>query len=126
MVFGAPVSEWHVTLIGQRRLVDLDLFRDVAVRLQQDGAHRAADIARTSAKAMLDHGLGFAGSGVAMLRGGLHWGHDALIAAFVEAALGRRDNPVAMGDALAVAEMSDDLLAAIGASEPAAQRTPRL
>ncbi|MDR3634270.1 MAG: hypothetical protein P4L84_10745, partial [Isosphaeraceae bacterium] len=122
MVFGAPVSEWHVTLIGQRRLVDLDLFRDVAVRLGPDGAHKASEIARTSAKTMLDHGIGFAGSGVAMLRGRLHWGHDALIAAFVDAALGRRDNPVPISDALAVAEMTDDLLAAIVVWERATAR----
>lgn len=119
MIFGAPVSEWHVTLVGERRVVDLDLFRDIAVRIGPDGAHQARDVARTSAKAMLDHGIGFAGSGVAMLRGRLRWGHDALIAAFVDASLGRRDNPVPLGDALAVAATADDLLAAIGARERA-------
>lgn len=121
MVFGAPVSEWHVTLVGQRRVVDLDLFRDIAVRIGSDGAHQAGDIARTSAKAMLDHGIGFAGSGVAMLRGRLRWGHDTLIGAFVDASLGRRDNPVPLSEALAVATMADDLLSAIGARE----RAPR-
>ena len=115
MVFGAPVSEWHVTLVGERRIVDLDLFRDVAVRIGPDGPHRARDIARTSAKVLLDHGLGFAGSGLALARGRLRWGHDQLIAAFVDAALGRRENPVPLRDALAVAAMTDDLLAAIGA-----------
>ena len=124
MVFGAPLSEWHVTLVGERRIVDLDLFRDIAVRVGPDGAHRAGNIARTSAKVMLDHGIGFAGSGVAMLRGRLRWGHDTLIAAFVDASLGRRDNPVPLSEALAVAAMTDDLIAAIGAREKAsAQRT---
>jgi scyllo-inositol 2-dehydrogenase (NADP+) len=124
MVFGAPVSEWHVTLVGRRRIVDLDLFRDIAVRVGPDGPHRAKDIARTSAKAMLDHGVGFASSGLAMVRGRLHWGHDTLIAAFVEACLGRRENPVPVVDALAVVSMTDDLLAAIGAREraPAGRR----
>jgi predicted dehydrogenase len=126
MVFGAPVSEWHVALIGEQRIVDLDLFRDIAVRLGPDGAHKARDIARTSTQAMLDHSVGFARSGAAMLRGRLHWGHDVLIAAFVDAALGRRDNPVPISDALAVAEMTDDVLAAIGARERAPmQRSSR-
>ena len=124
MVFGAPVSEWHVTLVGQRRIVDLDLFRDIAVRIGPDGAHGPRDIARTSAKAMLDHGVGFAGSGLAMLRGRLHWGHDALIAAFVDASLGRRANPVPLATALAVAATTDDLLAAIGAREGVPARRP--
>ena len=122
MVFGAPVSEWHVTLVGQRRIVDLDLFRDIAVRLGSDGAHRAPDIARTSARAMLDHGAGFVGSGVEMLRGRLHYGHEALIAAFVDASLGRCANPVPLPDALAVVAMADALLAAIGARDRAPAR----
>lgn len=126
MVFGAPISEWHVTLVGQGRVVDLDLFRDIAVRLRSDGAHQAPDIARTSAKAILDHTAGFARSGAAMLRGRLRWGHETLIAAFVEAARGRRDNPVPMGDALAVVKMADDLVAAIGArGRTSAQRSSR-
>jgi predicted dehydrogenase len=122
MVFGAPVSEWHVTLVGQRRIVDIDLFRDIAVRIGSDGAHRASDIARTSARAMLDHGSGFVGSGVEMLRGRLHYGHDVLISAFVDASLGRCANPVPVEDALSVVEMGDELLAAIGAREHAPAR----
>jgi len=117
MIFGAPLSEWHVTLVGRRRVVDLDLFRDIAVRVGSDGAHQARDIARTSAKVMLDHGAGFVQSGFGMVRGHLFWGHDALIAAFVEASRGRRDNPVPVGDALDVVAMTGDLLAAIGARE---------
>jgi predicted dehydrogenase len=119
MVFGAPLSEWHVTLVGRRRVVDLDLFRDIAVRVGSDGAHLAGDIARTSAKAMLDHGLGFVGSGFEMLRGRLRWGHDLLIAAFVEACQGQRENPVPVGDALDVVAMTDELMAAIGAPDRA-------
>jgi predicted dehydrogenase len=117
MVFGAPLSEWHVTLVGRRRVVDLDLFRDIAVRVGSDGAHHAGDIARTSAKAMLDHGLGFIGSGVEMLRGRLRWGHDVLIAAFVEACQGRRENPVPLDRALDVVRLSDDLMVAIDARD---------
>jgi len=118
LVFGAPVSEWHVTLVGRRRVADLDLFRDIAVRVGPDGPHPAADIARTSARAMLDHGIGFAGSGIRMLGGRLYWGHDRLIAAFVDACRGNRDNPVPLDEALDVVAMTDRLLALIGAHEP--------
>ena len=114
MIFGAPLSEWHVTLVGRHRVVDLDLFRDIAIRVRADGEHHAADIARTSARAVLDHVSGFAGSGVEMVRGRLRWGHDALIAAFVAAAQGRRDNPIPLSDALDVVRTTDSLLSAIG------------
>ena len=115
MVFGAPISEWHVTLVGPRRLIDLDLFRDIAVRVGPDGEHHAIDIGRTSAKVMLDHVIGFAGSGFEMLRGRLHWGHDVLIAAFVKAARGEAGNPVPPEEALEVVALADALLDAIGA-----------
>jgi predicted dehydrogenase len=123
LVFGAPLSEWHVTLVGPRRVVDLDLFRDIAVRLPSDHAHGAIDIARTSAKAMLDHGLGFVRSGVELARGRQRWGHDKTIAEFVGAARGQNANPVPVSDALAVVEMTDDLLDRIGAREHVSPRS---
>ncbi len=117
MTFGAPLSEWHVSLVGRRRAVDLDLFRDIAIRVGSDGEHHAVDIARTSAKVMVDHATGFIGSGLGVVRGSLRWGHGALIAAFVEAARNTHHNPVPLEDALAVVEMTDDILRAIGATE---------
>jgi predicted dehydrogenase len=115
MVFGAPVSEWHVLAVGRRRLADIDLFRDVTVRLGSDGAHQARDIARTSAQALLEHATGFGSSGVELLRGRLRWGHDELIAAFVAACRGERDNPVDPASALATLQVTEAVLDAIGA-----------
>ena len=115
MVFGAPLSEWHVSLVGRRRTVDLDLFRDIAVRVGSDGTHGALDISRTSAKVIVDHTLGFVGSGYQLARGRLRWGHDSLIAAFVEATRTHGDNPIPVDEALEVVAMTDDLLEAIGA-----------
>ena len=127
MLFGAPVSEWHVTFVGERRIVDLDLFRDIAIRLGADGAHGPLDIARTSARAMLDHGVGFAASGIDLVRHRQRWGHDRLIAAFVDAARGNRQNPVPVADALDVVRMADELLDAVGAyaRTPAKRRAGR-
>lgn len=129
MVFGAPLSEWHVTLVGAHRLVDLDLFRDIAVRLGPDGAHRARDIARTSASAMAEHVRGFALAGSRLVRGRQHWGHDDLIARFVAAARGLAPNPVPLTEALGVVALTEELLTSIGAhgvaqSRPQPSRTP--
>ena len=125
MIFGAPLSEWHVTLVGRVRVVDLDLFRDIAVRLPSDQTHSALDIARTSAKAVADHGVGFAASGLALVRGRQRWGHDRLIRAFVRAARGLGPNPVPLPDALDVVRMSDELLDGIGARKRATSPPPR-
>lgn len=117
MVFGAPVSEWHVTLVGRRRVVDLDLFRDIAMRVDSDRQHRALDIGRTSARAVLEHATGFASSGYEMVRGRLRWGHDVLIEAFIGASRGERANPVPPREALEVVILTDALLDAIGARQ---------
>jgi scyllo-inositol 2-dehydrogenase (NADP+) len=122
MVFGAPVSEWHVTLVGRRRIVDLDLFRDIAVRVGADGQHLAKDIARTSASVMVGHGMGFARSGFDLVRHRQYWGHDRLIAAFVNACQGRGLNPVPTDEALAIVGMTDDLLPTIGVRKRQARR----
>ncbi len=122
MVFGAPLSEWHVTLVGRRRAVDLDLFRDIAVRVPSDHAHTAPDIARTSAKALFDHSAGFAASGLNLMRGRQRWGHDQLIRAFVRAARGLGPNPVPLPDALDVVRLADAVLEAIGARNPTSTR----
>jgi scyllo-inositol 2-dehydrogenase (NADP+) len=113
MVFDAPVSEWHLLASASTGVVDLDLFRDIAVRLAPDGAHGALDIARSSAAALAGHTLGFARSGARLVSGRQLWGHDALIAQFVAAVRRTAPVPVRSQDALAVVDFTDHLLAAL-------------
>jgi len=113
VVSGAPISEWHVTVIMQDGVVDLDLFRDVAVRLRPDGSHRAADVLKTSARAILDHGRGFAASGLRMTTRRLFWGHDVLIRRFLGAVAGTEPVPVDPADSLAIVALTDDILATL-------------
>jgi scyllo-inositol 2-dehydrogenase (NADP+) len=114
MVFCAPVSEWHVMLSSKRAVVGLDLFRDIAVVVPPDGAHRAKDIARTSVSVLGGHVRGFARSGVRLCGGRQFWGHDRLIAAFVDATLGRREAPVELDAALEVVGVTDSILEVLG------------
>jgi predicted dehydrogenase len=118
LIFGAPISEWHVTIVARSGVVDLDLFRDIAIRVGSDGKHLARDVAWTSTRAMFEHAIGFAASGARMVRGQLRWGHEELIRQFVLACRGLRPNPVPVADALAVVALSDQLLEKIGAPSP--------
>lgn len=113
MVFDAPVSEWHVLASSARGVVGLDLFRDIAVRIRPDGAHGARDIARTSVAALGGHVLGFAKAGGRLVRGRQFWGHDELIAAFIDAVRTGAEEPVALADSLAVVDFTDSVLAAL-------------
>jgi scyllo-inositol 2-dehydrogenase (NADP+) len=120
MVFGAPVSEWQVVVTGDRGVVALDLFRDIAVRVRPDGAHRAGDILKTSVKAVVGHTAGFVASGTRLALHRTFWGHDVLIHRFVDATLGRGPMPVTTDQALRVVGIAERLVDEL--SEVAARR----
>jgi predicted dehydrogenase len=55
MAFEAPLSEWHIGVAGERALGDVDVFRDIYLRLPNDGAHTAWPVLRTSLAATWAH-----------------------------------------------------------------------
>ena len=109
--FEAPVSEWHVSVAGERMLGDVDVFRDIYVRLPNDGAHTAWPVLRTSLAATWTHWLGHLTSGPAHLAGTLRYGNDEVFRRFAEAAR-RGEEPAQIGaeDALAVLKMQHELI----------------
>ncbi|MFQ5860790.1 MAG: Gfo/Idh/MocA family protein [Dehalococcoidia bacterium] len=84
MVFGSGVSEWHVVIVATKRVIDIDLFRDICIVLPSDGAHDRVGVARTSLSMLVQHVVGFGASGWKHLRGKLYYGHDELIRQFAE------------------------------------------
>ena len=113
IVSGSPVSEWHVSVIAPHRVIDLDLFRDIAVDVPNDGTHGALDILKTSGRAIAGHLWGFAKSGTRLTTRRLYWGHDVLIGRFLEAARGDCEPPVSIADALGIVALTDEILTAI-------------
>ena len=89
MHFEAPVSEWHVVVVGDRALAIVDLFRDVAVFTPGDRRHLALDTLRTSAATTVGHWAGVTRSGVQRVRGRLRYGTDEVVAQFHAAVTGR-------------------------------------
>ena len=82
MHFEAPVSEWHVAVVGERAVATVDLFRDVAVFTPGDRRHLALDTLRTSAATTGGHWAGVVRSGVRRARGRLRYGADEVMARF--------------------------------------------
>jgi scyllo-inositol 2-dehydrogenase (NADP+) len=113
MVFGSPVSEWHVASVAERNVVDVDLFRDVMVATGSDGAHTAREVLATSARMTGGHLLGFARSGVRLARHRQYWGHDGLIDAFAAAVRDGGPSPVPTDSALSVVRATDTIIDAI-------------
>lgn len=106
----SPLSEWHLTLVAQDRVIGLDLFRDIPVQLTSDDEHGALDILKTSAKAVSGHVAGFVASGARLATGRMSWGHDELIRRFVAAVTRGAPPPVSLGQATRVVEVTDRII----------------
>jgi predicted dehydrogenase len=91
MNFQAPLSEWHIGVLGSKGAAFVDIFRDILVVVPNDGSHLARDILRTSAAAMWSHGFGTLESGVLLAVGRLAYGNDEVVRRFCLACQGERD-----------------------------------
>jgi hypothetical protein len=112
-VFDAPVSEWHLVLVCDGAVLDIDMFRDVLIRIGDDGDHSAFDILRTSARGVSAHLAGVVSSGIRYTTNRMYWGHDRIIARFVDAVLGRGTTPVSLDSAIEVVSVTDAILTAL-------------
>ena len=111
LAFEAPLSEWHVSVAGERALGDVDVFRDIYVHVPNDGAHTAWPVLRTSLAATWAHWVGHLKSGPAHLAGRLRYGNDEVFRRFAQAAR-RNEAPADIGpqEALAVLKMQHDII----------------
>jgi hypothetical protein len=115
MNFEAPVSEWHVAVLGERGLGVVDLFRDIAVFTPNDGDHHAPDVIRTSASASWHHWLGYLRSGPGHMLGRLRYGNDEVFSRFHDAVrAGGPPQGIGADDALAVLRVQHWILEAGG------------
>jgi scyllo-inositol 2-dehydrogenase (NADP+) len=113
MNFEAPVSEWHVAVLGERGMGAVDLFRDIAVYTPNDGGHRALEVLRTSLSATGRHWAGYARSGWGHVRGTLRYGNDEVFRRFHHAVLtGSPPEAIDGEDALAVLKIQHWILQA--------------
>lgn len=53
--FASSLTEWHVTVVGDKGTADIDVWRDIYIYLPNDGAHSAKNILRTSLCSVLQH-----------------------------------------------------------------------
>ncbi len=119
MNFEAPVSEWHLTVLGSRGLAIVDVFRDVLVRVPNDREHLARHIVTTTAGGVGSHLMGVAGSGIRLALGRLAYGNDVVMARFAEACK-TRTAPVGISarDGLAVVRLQHAVLDRVHAGPP--------
>jgi predicted dehydrogenase len=111
MGFEAPLSEWHVSLAGERGLGAMDVFRDIYMRLPNDGAHTSWPVLRTSIAATWAHWSQHLLSGPRHLAGSLLYGNEEVFRRFAEAArASSRPAQIGPEDALAVLRMQHEII----------------
>jgi scyllo-inositol 2-dehydrogenase (NADP+) len=106
MSFEASISEWHLTVFGDAALGDIDLFRDIYIRLPNDGAHTTRTTFRTTALATRQHWGQHFSRGIAHLRGTLLYGTDEVFARLARALIDRREpEGIGAADALRILKL---------------------
>jgi predicted dehydrogenase len=111
MAFEAPLSEWHVAVGGEHYLGDIDVFRDIYVRVPNDGAHTTWPVLRTSLAATWGHWVEHLASGPRHLAGTLRYGNDEVFRRFAAAVReGREPEGIGAADALAVLRMQHQIV----------------
>lgn len=86
--FDASLTEWHITIVGDKGTIGIDLWRDIYVELPNDGVHTAKDILRTSVLTTVQHLWGVFTGGVRYARGVHLYGNDVVVRKFHRAIQG--------------------------------------
>jgi scyllo-inositol 2-dehydrogenase (NADP+) len=90
MLFSSPLSEWHLMVMGTRKIAIADIFRDVLVVAENDGAHTASQILKTSFSACSSHFMGSLYSGLRLVSGQLYYGTMQVYDRFLDAILAQK------------------------------------
>jgi hypothetical protein len=78
MNFEAPVSEWHVIVMGENFMGVVDLFRDIYIKIPNDRQHNAFHVIKSSIFFTIHHWYGVITKGVKHITKHLHYGNDVL------------------------------------------------
>lgn len=120
MGFNTPVSEWGLTIIGTKKIVTLNLFRDICTVVANDGRHGPAEVMAGSLSTALQSATGFVSSGLRYSANRLLYGHEGLVEAFVDS-LGGAPPPVSLEDSIGVVRTMTAMLARSGIAAPVLQ-----
>ena len=83
MNFDSTVCEWHLYLMGTKKMAVYDFFKDILLVVNNDQQHLALDVLRTSMEYSLGFWKGFIVNGFRMATHNLLYGHDEAIKTFI-------------------------------------------
>jgi hypothetical protein len=85
MHFESPVSEWHLSVLGEKAAGVIDLFRDIYLKVPNDGLHTTSTVLRTSVTVTIQHWLQHFTAGTRHLFGTLDYGNNHVYQRFAHA-----------------------------------------
>ncbi|MBI3231169.1 MAG: Gfo/Idh/MocA family oxidoreductase [Burkholderiales bacterium] len=109
--FEAPISEWYVSVLGDKAVGMVDIFRDIYIELPNDGDHTSFKVLRTSWRATLMHWMRHFVNGPLHFLGKLEYGNDEVFGRF-ERAIRSNSAPADIDavDALAVLKLQHQIM----------------
>jgi predicted dehydrogenase len=111
MNFQAGLSEWHIAVMGSKKVGIVDIFRDILVTLPNDGLHRAREILSSSGSVITTHLSGFISSGALLARRKLFYGADIVWDKFArQISIGHAASEISAERGLQIVEMQHELM----------------
>lgn len=110
MMFDAPLSEWHLTVVGTKKILVIDIFRDILICLDQEDAHNPTDVLSTSMSAILQEVSGTVFSGIKTVTDSLHFGMNKLVSNYLDALDEGSEPPVTGRDSLRITANMHEVL----------------
>ena len=110
MIFNSPLSEWQILIIGSKKVLCLDIFRDILITLGSDKGHTPYDVLKTSLSAINQELKGVVHSGIGLYRGKLLFGHDKLINGFVDSIVKDREPPVTTEEGRNIVRLQHEII----------------
>jgi scyllo-inositol 2-dehydrogenase (NADP+) len=118
--FDSPISEWHLMVLGTRKIAVFDIFRDLLVTAPNDASHKARNILYTSFSAIYTHLAGTLISGAVMLSGRMDYGTRRIFDRFLQSISQNNSlNQISAEDGLAVIQMQHQIIDRSGFSHQA-------
>lgn len=98
MHFDAPLSEWYLVIVGDKKVLIVDIFRDVLYQFGREVSHSAFEVLQISLSTVYQILLGVGKSGVRLVRDDLYFGFAELLDRYVQAVQWNSELPVSAQD----------------------------
>ncbi len=115
--FNAPRDEWILTVLGTKRVVMVDFFRDTLIEIGEGGTHTPQEVLGNSLSFIWQAAKETLKSGFRFFLRRLYFGHDELIRLFIDSVVSDTEPPQPGEKGKKVIEVMEQILEKSGAHQ---------